>query len=77
MCEACTLTRASVNDNILDFGDLLKHVLNGSFTMTLPTSFKVIHVESKTEVGTDKNPSAAAGQERTKQLKRQRTKAKE
>jgi hypothetical protein len=42
MCENCTMTRTSVNDNVIDFGDLLEQVLNGCFTMNLPPSFKVV-----------------------------------
>ncbi len=29
MCEAATMTHSSVNDNVLNFNDLLEQVLNG------------------------------------------------
>lgn len=63
MCEACTMTRTSVNDNVLDFEDLLEQVLNGSFNMNLPPSFKVIEVETKAESTNGAKPAAAAAED--------------
>jgi hypothetical protein len=39
-----------VNDNVLDFDNLLEQVLNGSFHIILPASFKKIEVASKSEI---------------------------
>ncbi len=60
MCEACTMTRTSVNNVVLKFEDLLEQVLNGSFNMNLPPSFKVIQVETKSKSANDAKPAAAA-----------------
>jgi hypothetical protein len=54
------MTRMSVNDAVLKFEDLLKQVLNGSFNMNLPPSFKVIQVETKSKSVDDSKPAAAA-----------------
>jgi hypothetical protein len=59
MCENCTMTRTSVNNNVIDFGDLLEQVLNGSFMMNLPPSFKV--VQAGTDAPIDANQAAAGG----------------
>jgi hypothetical protein len=62
MCENCTMTRTSVKDKVIDFGDLLEHVLNGSFMMNLPPSFKVMHAGSPNAIATnDATQVAAAG----------------
>jgi hypothetical protein len=42
MCEQETISRTHVNNNMLDSDDLLKEVLNGSFNMLLPATFKKI-----------------------------------
>jgi hypothetical protein len=60
MCEAATMTRSSVNDNVLNFDDLLEQVLNGSFYMNLPASFKKIKVEPKIEAASNAKPTAGA-----------------
>jgi hypothetical protein len=39
-----------VNDNVLDFDNILEQVLNGSFHIILPPSFKKIEVASKSEI---------------------------
>jgi len=41
-CQAATLSRSHVNDNVLDFDSLIEQVLSGSFNMILPMSFKKI-----------------------------------
>jgi hypothetical protein len=61
MCENCTLTRSSVNNKVIDFRDLLEHVLNGTFMMTLPPSFKVVHAGSNAATVDDAKQAAAAG----------------
>jgi hypothetical protein len=62
MCENCTLTRTSINDNVINFGDFLEHVLNGSFTMNLPPSFKVMHGGSPNVIAANnETPIPAAG----------------
>ncbi len=58
------MTCTSVNDNILNFGDLLVQVLNGSFHMNLPTSFKKIKIEPKIEAANVSKPAAAAENDR-------------
>ena len=45
-CQHATLSRKHVNDNVLDFDNLLEQVLNGSFHIILPASFKKIEVAS-------------------------------
>jgi hypothetical protein len=60
MCEAATMTRSSINDNVLNFDDLLEQVLNGSFYMNLPASFKKIEVEPKIEATSNAKPAAGA-----------------
>jgi hypothetical protein len=42
MCEQASVSCTQVNDNILNFDNLLDQVLNRSFQMNLPTSFKKI-----------------------------------
>ncbi len=42
MCEQSTILRTQVNNNVLNFGNLHKEVLNGSFNMSLHTTFKKI-----------------------------------
>jgi hypothetical protein len=39
-----------VNDSVLDFENLLEQVLNGSFHILLPASFRKIEVASKSEI---------------------------
>jgi hypothetical protein len=46
-CQAATLSRTHVNDNVLDFDHLIDQVLNGSFHMVLPMSFKKIEAVLK------------------------------
>jgi hypothetical protein len=45
-CQHAILSRTHVNDNVLDFDNLLEQVLNGSFHIILPASFKKIEVAS-------------------------------
>ena len=54
------MTRTSVNDAVLKFKDLLEQVLDGSFNMNLPPSFKVIQVKTKSKSIDDAKPAAAA-----------------
>jgi hypothetical protein len=49
-CQNATLSRTHVNDNVLDFENLLEQVLNGSFNMVLPPSFKKIEITPKPDV---------------------------
>ncbi len=42
MCEQATILRTQVNDKMLNFGDLVEEILNGSFHMSLPAAFKKI-----------------------------------
>jgi hypothetical protein len=42
MCAQATILRTQVNNSMLNVGDLLKDVLNGSFNLSLPTTFKKI-----------------------------------
>jgi hypothetical protein len=42
MCEQVTISRAQVNNNVLNFDDLIDMVLNGSCHMKLPATFKKI-----------------------------------
>ncbi len=60
MCKAATMTRMSVNNNVLNFDDLLEQVLNGSFHMNLPTSFKKIKIKPKIKAANVSKPAAAA-----------------
>jgi hypothetical protein len=64
MCENCTLTQTSVNDKVIDFRDLLEHVLNGTFVMTLPPSFKVVHAGTNA-VAADNTKQAATAEANT------------
>ncbi len=47
MCEQATISRTQVNNNVLDFDDLLKEVLNGSFNMSLPSTFKKLSMPTQ------------------------------
>ncbi len=58
MCEAVLVTWTSVNNNVLDFEDLLEHILNGSFHMNLPTSFKKVGGSPKEIEVDDAKPAA-------------------
>ncbi len=40
MCEQVTISRTQLNNKVLDFNNLFKEVSNGSFNMSLPTTFK-------------------------------------
>jgi hypothetical protein len=42
MYEQATISRTEVNDNVPNFDDLLEEVLNWSFGMSLPVTFKKI-----------------------------------
>jgi hypothetical protein len=42
-CKQAQISRADVNDRIMDFSDVIKLVLNGTFTMPLPPSFQRIN----------------------------------
>ena len=53
------MTRKSVNDKVIDFEDLLEQVLNGSFTMNLPPSFKI--VQAGTDAPNDAKQAVARG----------------
>ena len=46
-CEQAVTTPMQVNDNILNFDDLLEQILNGVFQMNLPASFKKVVIPSK------------------------------
>ncbi len=63
MCEQAVTTRMQVNDNILNFDDLLEQILNGVFQMNLPASFKNTVIPSKT-TAIDEFKQAAAGNNR-------------
>ncbi len=54
-CQNATLSRTHVNDNVLDFENLLEQVLNRSFNMVLPPRFKKIEIMPKLEVKTGGN----------------------
>jgi hypothetical protein len=60
MCEAATMTCSSINNNVLNFDNLLEQVLNSSFYMNLPASFKKIEVEPKIEAASNAKPAAGA-----------------
>ena len=47
MCEQASIPCTQVNDNILNFDDVLDQVLNGFFQMNLPPSFKKIENSSR------------------------------
>ena len=49
-CQNAILSRTHVNDNVLDFENLLEQVLNGSFHIILPASFRKIEVAPKSEI---------------------------
>jgi hypothetical protein len=42
-CKRARILRADVNDRIIDFSDVIELILNGTFTMPLPPSFKRIN----------------------------------
>ena len=50
-----------VNDNLLNFEDLLEQVLNGVFQMNLPASFKKVVIPSNKTAAIDEFKQAAAG----------------
>ncbi len=41
MCELAHILRSQVNDKVLDFEDLVDNVLNRTFNLKLPTTFKM------------------------------------
>ncbi len=49
-CQNAILSQTHVNDNVLDFENLLEQVLNGSFHIILQASFKKIKVTPKSEI---------------------------
>ncbi len=42
-CKQAQISRANVNDRIIDFSNVIELVLNGTFTMPLPPSFQGIN----------------------------------
>ncbi len=46
-CKQASIARTQVNDNVLEFKDLLEQVLNSAFQMSLPASFNKIANSSK------------------------------
>ncbi len=42
-CKQAQILRADVNDRIIDFSNVIELVLNGTFSMPLPPSFKRIN----------------------------------
>ena len=59
-CQNATVSRSHVNDNILDFDNLLEQVLNGSFHMALPPSFKKIEVNKPNPTKGDNDGSGGS-----------------
>ena len=49
-CQNAILSQTHVNDNVLDFENLLEQVRNGSFHIVLPVSFRKIEVAPKSEI---------------------------
>jgi hypothetical protein len=47
-CKQASIACTQVNNNVLGFKDLLEQVLNGTFQMNLPASFKKVANSSKT-----------------------------
>ena len=41
-CERAVNSRNEVSDSILDFDDIIEHVLNGTFLITLPPAFSKV-----------------------------------
>jgi hypothetical protein len=48
LCKQASIACTQVNNNVLEFKDLLKQVLNSAFQMNLPASFKKVVNSSKT-----------------------------
>jgi hypothetical protein len=61
-CKQASIARTQVNDNVLEFKDLLEQVLNGAFQMNLPASFKKVAISSKKAAAEETN-HATAGNE--------------
>ncbi len=48
-CKQASIARTQVNNNVLEFKDLLKEVLSGAFQINLPASFKKVANSSNKE----------------------------
>jgi len=62
-CERAVNSRNEVNDNILNFDDVIKHVLNGTFTMTLPPTFSKVKMETTEKKDAESKHKGGEGEE--------------
>jgi hypothetical protein len=60
LCEQASFSHTQVNDNVLEFKDLLEQVLNRVFNLNLTAAFKKIKNPTKTAAANE-NKQAAAG----------------
>ena len=63
MCELAHNSRSQVNDNVLNFDDLIDGVLNGTFNLTLPATFKMQQGTTATISGTNGSDEFSGGKE--------------
>ena len=63
MSELAHISRSQVNDKVLDFEDLVDGVLNGTFYLKLPTTFKMQQCTSATISETKGNDETGGGKE--------------
>ena len=73
MCEQATILRTQVNGNILNFDNLLEEILNGSFHMLLPATFKKI-VNANPADNTKQACSRVNGDENGRDKKKRKSK---
>jgi hypothetical protein len=61
-CKQASIACTQVNDNVLEFEDLLKQVLNGAFQINLPASFKKVANSSKTAAAKETKTAGNKGE---------------
>ena len=59
-------SRNEVNDGILDFDDVIEHVLNGTFSITLPPAFSKVKADTSEAKDADGKQKGGEGGEEGK-----------
>jgi hypothetical protein len=73
-CERAVNSRNEVNNSILDFKDVIEHVLNGTFSITLPPAFSKVKAETSDKMNADGKHKGGEGGEEAKGRKKKKSK---
>lgn len=72
-CEKAVNSRNEVNDSILDFDDVIEHVLNGTFSITLPPAFSKVKADTSEIKDADGKHKGGEGGEEGKGRKKRKS----